>query len=310
MLWRERVDVLYSTANLGMFSCPFPQVLLVRNSLYFSPLFLQHILSRMSVRARLTNALRRWLVCRSVEWAQIVVAPSESMVQDLRAFVDQPSSKFHVIPYGTMLERFQDEGSSATEQQNGTVRLLHISHYADHKNVGVLFESLEELRARGITNVVLSTTADVEDTRYVVSFCRVSDRALLSKPSISERVRLLGDVPYEQVARVYRGHDIFVFPSLAESYGHPLVEAMASGLPVVAANLAYARELCGDAAMYFDPLSAYDLARQISRLVADPLLRKELRERGWSRVRQMDWSLHVKQLVQLFRESVLEAVPR
>jgi glycosyltransferase involved in cell wall biosynthesis len=62
--------------------------------------------------------------------------------------------------------------------------------------------------------------------------------------------------------------------------------------------------------MYFDPLSAYDLARQISRLVADPLLRKELRERGWSRVRQMDWSLHVKQLVQLFRESVLEAVPR
>ena len=310
MLRRERVDVLYSTANVGMFLCPFPQVLLVRNSLYFSPLFLQHTLSRMSVRARLTNALRRWLVCRSVEWADIVITPSESMMQDLRAFVDQPSSKFHVIPYGTILERFQDEGLSATEQQNGTVRLLHISHYADHKNVGVLFESLEELRAIGITNVVLSTTADVEDTRYVVSFCRVSDRALLSKPSISECVRLLGDVPYEQVAKVYRGHDIFVFPSLAESYGHPLVEAMASGLPVVAANLAYARELCGDAAMYFDPFSAYDLARQISRLVADPLLRKELRQRGRSRVRQMDWSLHVKRLVHLFRESVLEGIPR
>ena len=231
-------------------------------------------------------------------------------MQDLRAFVDQPSSKFHVIPYGTMLKRFQDEGSSATERQNGTVRLLHISHYADHKNVGVLFESLEELRASGITNVVLSTTADVEDTRYVVSFCRQSDRALLSKPSISERVRLLGDVPYEHVAKVYRGHDIFVFPSLAESSGHPLVEAMASGLPVVAANLAYARELCGDAAIYFDPFSAYDLARQLSRLIADPQLRKELRQRGWSRVRQMDWSLHVRRLVQLFRESVLESVTR
>jgi len=309
MLRREGVDVLYSTANLGMFSCPLPQVLLVRNALYFSPLFLQHILSHMSVPARLTNALRRWLVCRSVEWAEIVVTPSKSMMQDLRAFVDQPSSKFHVIPYGTMLERFQDEGASATEQ-NGTVRLLHISHYADHKNMGVLFESLEELRASGITNVVLSTTADVEDARYVVSSCRVSDRALLSKPFISERVRLLGDLPYEQVAKVYRGHDIFVFPSLAESYGHPLVEAMASGLPVVAANLAYARELCGDAAMYFDPFSAYDLARQISRLVADPLLRNELRQRGWSRVGQMDWSLHVRRLVHLFRESIPEGILR
>jgi glycosyltransferase involved in cell wall biosynthesis len=310
MLRRERVDVLYSTANLGIFWCPVPQVLLVRNSLYFSPLFLRHTLSRMSVRARLTNALRRWLVCRSVEWAEIVVTPSESMMQDLRAFVDQPSSKFHVIPYGTILERFQGEGSCATEQQNGTVRLLHISHYADHKNVGVLFESLEELRAIGITNVALSTTADVEDTRYLVSFCRVSDRALLSRPSISECVQLLGDVPYEQVAKVYQGHDIFVFPSLAESYGHPLVEAMASGLPVVAANLAYARELCGDAAMYFDPFSAYDLAQQISRLVADPLLRKKLGQRGWSRVRQMDWSLHVRRLVHLFRESVPEHLPR
>jgi glycosyltransferase involved in cell wall biosynthesis len=232
------------------------------------------------------------------------------MMLELRAFVDQPSSKFHVIPYGTMLERFQDEGSSPTEHENGTVRLLHISHYADHKNVGVLFAALEELRAIGITNVVLSTTADVEDARYAVSFCRVSDRALLSKPSISSRVRLLGDVPYEQVAKVYWEHDIFVFPSLAESYGHPLVEAMASGLPVVAANLAYARELCGDAAIYFDPLSAYDLARQISRLIADPQLRKELSRHGRCRVRQMDWSLHVRRLLQLFRESVLEGVTR
>jgi glycosyltransferase involved in cell wall biosynthesis len=287
-----------------------PQVLLVCDALYFSPLFLRHVLSRMSVRARMTNVLRRWLVCRSVEWAEIVITPSESMMQDLRVFVDQPSSKFHVIPYGTMLERFQDEGSSSTEQRNGTVRLLHISHYADHKNVGVLFKSLEELRVHGITNVVLSTTADVEDTRYAVSLYRVSDRALLSKPYISERVRLLGDVPYEQVAKVYRGHDIFIFPSLAESYGHPLVEAMASGLPVIAANLAYARELCGDAALYFDPFSAYDLARQISRLVADPMLRNELRQRGWSRARQMDWSLHVRRLVHLFRESILEGIPR
>ena len=310
MLQRERVDVLYSTANLGMFSCPCRQVLLVRNSLYFSPLFLQHILARMGVWARLTNSLRRWLICRSVEWAEVVVTPSESMMQDLHAYVNQPASKFHVIPYGTMLERFQRQDSCATERQDGAVRLLHISHYADHKNVGVLFESLEKLRASGITNIMLSTTADVEDARYVISYCRANDRALLSKPSISEFVRVLGDVPYEQIAEVYREHDIFVFPSLAESYGHPLVEAMASGLPVIAANLAYAREVCGDAALYFDPFSAYDLARQISRLVADPRLRKELRQRGQSRVRQMDWSSHVRRLLQLLNESVPEGENR
>jgi glycosyltransferase involved in cell wall biosynthesis len=84
----------------------------------------------------------------------------------------------------------------------------------------------------------------------VICYCQANDRALFSKPSIFELVRVLSDVPYEQVAEVYRGHDIFVFPSLAESYGHPLVEAMASGLPVVAAGLPYAREVCRDAVLY------------------------------------------------------------
>jgi glycosyltransferase involved in cell wall biosynthesis len=55
----------------------------------------------------------------------------------------------------------------------------------------------------------------------VVSYCRANDRALLSKPSISELVRVLGDLPWEQVAEVYRGHDMFVFPSLTESYVDP-----------------------------------------------------------------------------------------
>ena len=67
------------------------------------------------------------------------------------------------------------------------------------------------------------------------SVCTSERPPLLSSPSISERVRLLEDVRYEQAPQVHRENDIFVFRSLAQSYGHPLVEAMACGLPVVAA---------------------------------------------------------------------------
>jgi glycosyltransferase involved in cell wall biosynthesis len=157
----KRVDALYSTADVGMFLCPCPQVLLVRNSLYFSPLFLRQMLARMVLWAQLTNWLHRRLVCRSVEWAEVVVTPSESMMQDLHGYVNQPASEFHVIPYGTMLERFQRQDSC--DRQDGQVRLLYISRYADHKNLGAFFESLEKLRASGKTNVTLSTAADVED---------------------------------------------------------------------------------------------------------------------------------------------------
>jgi hypothetical protein len=83
----ERVDALYSTANVGMFLCPCPQVLLVRNSLYFSPLFLPHILASMVLWAQLTNRLRRQdgLQVRGVGGS--CGASMESMMQDLHAYV-------------------------------------------------------------------------------------------------------------------------------------------------------------------------------------------------------------------------------
>lgn len=302
---REKVDVLYSTANLGMFSCPCSQVLLVRNSLHFSKLYLMHILAHKGWRVRMDNTIRRWLICQSVKWADVVITPSQSMLDELQKFVKDSPSKFSVNPYGTILDRFRNDVDSTSGKQdkhfNGHTQLLHVSHYADHKNLGVLFKALRLLPQMGLPNITLSTTADVEDPRYPVSYCRVTDRSLLRQPMIGQRVKKLGDVPHRKLPAVYRAHDVFVLPSLAESYGHPLIEAMASDLPIIVADTPISRELCGDAALYFDPLSAEDLAAKIKQLVADGSLSKQLRERGRLRVRSMTWHSHVGRLLDLFR---------
>ena len=110
-------------------------------------------------------------------------------------------------------------------------------------------------------------------------------------------------VPYEKIESVYRDTDIFLFPSLVESFGHPLVEAMASGLPIIASDTTVNREICGDAAVYFDPQNASDFAQSIMLVREDVELRSKLRENGLLRVRTIfDWEQHVTRLIDVFNQ--------
>jgi glycosyltransferase involved in cell wall biosynthesis len=301
----EGADLLYSTANFGMWSAPCPQALLVRNALPFSKKYSETILPHLGRRSRLGFILRRWLICRSVGWADVVMTPTQSMLDDLRRFVGGNAEKFAVYRVGAPVGRFRNNGARRAgvgrEGGDGVVRLLHVSYYADHKNMGVLFEALDVLQRTGLPDVVLSTTADVSDPRCPVSYYREKDLALLQRPVVRERVRVLGDVPYGELPALYHAHDVFVFPSMTESYGHPLVEAMASGLPIVASDTPSNREVCGDAALYFDLFSAEDLGDKIRRLSADTSLREQLREKALLRAEEFNSLPNVERLLGLFK---------
>ena len=90
------------------------------------------------------------------------------------------------------------------------------------------------------------------------------------------RIHVVGNVPYAEVPAWYRGASLFVFPSYLETFGHPLLEAMAADVPVLAADIAVSREVAGDAARYFDPTDVDALAREMARGVDDDALRSRL----------------------------------
>ena len=103
--------------------------------------------------------------------------------------------------------------------------------------------------------------------------------------------------------KLYQENDIFVFPSLVESFGHPLVEAMASGLPIIASDIPVHREICADAAVYFDPLDPDDLADKIVALSNNKNLFQDLREEGMKRVKMyFNWKDHVVRLVKIIEQ--------
>jgi glycosyltransferase involved in cell wall biosynthesis len=102
-------------------------------------------------------------------------------------------------------------------------------------------------------------------------------------------VRLEGEVSDARLAALYRGAAAFVFPSLYEGFGLPVLEAMAYGTPVIASDAASVPEAGGNAALYFPAADAHALAAQITRVLTDSALASDLRARGFSRAAEMTW---------------------
>jgi glycosyltransferase involved in cell wall biosynthesis len=298
----SRVDLLISSSDFGMLYSPCPQLLLLRNSVFFSSIYRTSILPHHRWRGRLMFHIKRLLIAASVRQASQTVVASHAMGDETAHALGLRPERFAVNPFGVPLDRFQTATCHLSEKNSSVFRLLYVAEYCDYKNLAVLLRALQALNARGEAGILLVTTADPwqnPDDPNVAERIRIQDQLLASDPSVSSSVKFCGAVPYQDMPRLYQDSDLFVFPSLVESFGHPLVEAMASGVPVLAADLPVCKEVCGEAACYFDPLDPLALAADILTLKGDTRKRLAMSERGRERVRRLfDWNHYVVRLVQ------------
>jgi glycosyltransferase involved in cell wall biosynthesis len=110
------------------------------------------------------------------------------------------------------------------------------------------------------------------------------------------RIKFLGYLPREDLRWLYAGAQMFVFPSLYEGFGLPLLEAMTSGCPIITSNVASMPEVCGDAAIYVNPWKRDEIRSAIVNLRADPQLRRDLSMRGLIQARKFTFEAYVSQL--------------
>lgn len=299
-LKKERADALYSTANFAMFCCPVQQLLLVRNALYFSSIYRQMFLPRHSLCYRAAFWLRRWLIIRSARAAGVVMTPTQTMLSELRCRA--VVKKAIVNPYGvTVAEAVTDEtGHRPEKPYDRVVRLLYVSLYSEHKNLSTLLKALPLLNDHSSVQFKLVTTADPAWTGAKWTDTCQEDLTLARQTGIAEHVSFVGPLNRQDTADLYRTSDICVFPSLAESFGFPLAEAMFHGLPIVAADTPVNREVCGQAAIYFRALSAEDLADRVLNLAMDSTHCARLSARGrWEVAQRFSWSTHADRILEV-----------
>jgi glycosyltransferase involved in cell wall biosynthesis len=119
-------------------------------------------------------------------------------------------------------------------------------------------------------------------------------KSLAIELGIQDKVRFLGYLPQDDMPELYREASLFVFPSLYEGFGLPLLEAMASGCPVISSNTSSMPEVCGDAAKYVDPHDESDICRAIGEVLSDTGLRESLVEKGLQRCKSFTWESTAK----------------
>ena len=111
----------------------------------------------------------------------------------------------------------------------------------------------------------------------------------VSEEKLDGKVEFLGQVHPQELVALYQRCGVFVFPSTVETFGNPLVEAMACGAPIACSHTAAMPEVVGDAAMFFDPTDVQDMAAAIGRLWKDANLRQDLSCKAVERAKKYSW---------------------
>ena len=216
--------------------------------------------------------------------------------QDIINYMGADEQKIHVIheafnPLCQLLDRTATQKVQAKYQLPDPF-ILFVGGLSPLKNFSNLLQAYHRLQA------------DIAHQLVVVGFNRwkfSGDLDLVDQLGLRDRVRFIGFVPDEEIPAFYNLADLFVFPSLYEGFGIPILEAMACGCPVVTSKTGCGPEVAGEAALLVDPYSPADIAQAIYTLLTDEPLRQALKEQGVKRAEQFSWHKCAQQTLALFQ---------
>jgi glycosyltransferase involved in cell wall biosynthesis len=306
LIRRSGASVLLSTGNFALWRSPIPQILLSRNALYTSSDFLRDLRERGDYRLWLDTELKGILARWSVLAADCTVAPSSTFAAELQRWTGKNIVSIHHGFDRQLFFRNQSPLSQEVEarlaETEGSLRLLFVSHYNYYRNFETLVRATEILKRKlHPRRVRLILTCKLNSRDNPGNYNATPAAGLARQICLSEEVVELGAIPYGSLHRLYRACDLYVTPAYAETFAHPLVEAMASGLPVIASDLPVHREICGEAAHYFPRFSPEDLAETVIRTSQSTEQSAAMREMGFLRSQDFSWDKHVEELLNLAR---------
>ncbi|MBS1789491.1 MAG: glycosyltransferase family 4 protein [Acidobacteria bacterium] len=312
MVKSERINILVSLGNFALLASPVPQILFNRNDLFFSEEFDRDLRHRRLFGQLVSHKFKSWLAWQSIRQATVNVTPTNAFAKRIRSRREHQDIKIETLRFGFDSDGFfntqdplPDSLAAKLDLQDGCRRVLFVSHYNYFRNFETLLRALplikSQLKQQSGETVQLVLTTDIRRGAMYGGYDATAAAKLIDQLGVRGDIAMLGAVEYGKLHQLYKLCDVFVCPSYSESFGHPLVEAMASGVPVISANLPVHREICEDAAVYFDAFDEKDLAEQCVQVLASNDLRERLRIRGLERSQEFSWREHVQQLTALIR---------
>ncbi len=262
-----------------------------------------------SAPPRLIPFLRR-VVPDSARRAAHIIADSRATARDLAALYDIPAEKITVI-YSGVDGRFTPYQDTLYMQRRRAyvLKKYGIGDAPFVLTVGTLQRRKNHLRLVQAFAKLISARSAAHAPLLVIAggkgWLYDEVRAEVQRLGLGERVRFIGYVEDMDLPHLYRAATVFAFPSTYEGFGLPLLEAMASGVPVVTSNVSSLPEVVGDAGLQVDPLDVDALARALEQALNDEVWRRHCIARGLARAAQFTWQRAAEQLLAVY-ERVLQ----
>ncbi|MCD6519611.1 MAG: glycosyltransferase family 4 protein [Anaerolineae bacterium] len=237
-------------------------------------------------------------VPRSVQRADLILADSQSTRQDIIELLHIPPERVAVI-YAGVDPRFQpsrqDPSAEKVLQRYNIPRpyLLGLGTLQPRKNFARLIKAYHLLRQRWHIphHLVIGGTRGWLDEEI--------DQTI-QELDLTQEVHLIGFVADEDLPILYSMADLFVFPSLYEGFGIPVLEAMACGTPVVTSSTSSLPEVAGEAALLVPPTDVEALAEAMAKLLEDEELRADLQRKGFLQIKRFTWRKAAQKLLQIY----------
>jgi len=272
-------DLIFSVANVGAHNPVVPQVLLVHQYNAFD----SHITVGYSFLKRFRIDFLRRQILSSAKASKAVIVQTESMRDRVKKFEPSLSGRIQVIPSGYRTITTNPTVRKDVEEKilaSSCPRLIYVSYPSEHKNHLNLLRSLPEMiKIWPSLNLILTLEADLYQNKRYDSFIEEIRRTSISL-DVGKNVVFLGILTPDEVYYALSNCDVMVFPSLAESFGLGLAEALGAGCPIAASNLPYAHDVANGAAVYFDPKDPGSMARSCLSLLGNPLEIEKLKSEG------------------------------
>tara|TARA_B100000700_G_C15009899_1_gene840375 strand:+ start:51 stop:2060 length:2010 start_codon:yes stop_codon:yes gene_type:complete len=282
--YRDKLDLIYSPIAEGVLFPKTPQIITVHDLLPF----------------HYPSLLPRWVpyyeyfLPSLIKGCSSIVCVSEFTRNEvLERYPKINKEKIEVIHGGVNLERFKPCNSGIVkEKYNLKDYILCVGEIRPYKNLTAVFRAINLWKDGPI--LAISGKIFGEHKKKL--------EELANSLNIENRIRWLGYVPDELLPNLYSEAIAFIFPSLYEGFGLPILESMACGCPTISSNRASLPEIGGDAAHFFDPVDLGDISESIKLVCENSNYRKKLATYGPKYAQKFSWDYSIKKHLDLFKK--------
>lgn len=292
---KMKIDCVFSLVNtLPIRKLRCPTFLSILQAGYFSEEFMKlNTQYNNTLKNKIGWSIRKYLTFSSIKNATQITTPTKALSDQITRKLKISSEKIRVILPGLGLT--EGEQSFPSLRKDKIFRIGYITKYGVQKNFDVLFKAANILKMHGVPfKVIVTLNTQLAQFQHI--------NFLIKQYGVEDYIENHGELSEEKLRTLYSTLHLFVFPSLCESIGFTLLEAMHYGLPIIASDINSNQELLGEQGIFFNPNDDIDLKNKIISIMQDENLYQKLSRYSTLRAQCFSWEKTAKETVYALKE--------